>query len=168
MARRSKEELIAEIKKAYQASKVLLEIQLEDEPEYGMQDLAALPEIDGWISRCREGGATYSEILAGVIEHVNGFLTFARTAKHPEELARIHDHLARYKAKTGHDLLTQFSDPLKVVKAILRTGKINTETDYRIVMEILNDVGNAAFDDAQLAKLESAAAAFEDAYAGPA
>lgn len=161
MARRSKEELIAELRRGFRAVQVFSEIHAEEDPENGMRMLDDLPDIDAWISGCLAQGGTLGQLLAGVMEEVNGYLVHFRTARHAQEVAHSQKLLARYKEKTGQDFLAQFADPLKTVKSILRRGIILHEADYRIVMEILNDTTQTTYDDGQIAKLNSAVSAFE-------
>ncbi len=168
MARRTKEELLVEIRRAYAASLALMECaySLEISAEEIAEIFCDIPDIERIIQSCEDGEVKPSQMLGYAMQEVNGWLLHARTAKHPAEIARVQKVLALYNAKTGHDLLEQFADPTKMVKAVLRTGRILHESDYRIVVDILNDIGSSAYNTDQLAILENAADAFEATYEG--
>ncbi|MEO1542644.1 MAG: hypothetical protein AAFR75_01270 [Pseudomonadota bacterium] len=145
--RRSTEQIKAEIDKLAE----LVEIFENFNRRYHHPDfegIEPLPTKDEWITRCREGGASWSEILAGYEQAANDTLAvFSSNA--PDMRAYASALLSDFESRIGRPLFSVVSPPQRVLKAIAKRRYIENETEYYLVKEVIDDLS----DDPQKTKL---------------
>lgn len=152
MARRSKEELIAEFHRLYDIFETL---NLCMEPIYGAECLAMMKENvikrDRMLEWLSEGTATASEIVQGTQEGLNDTLLSLQYAMEdkPEKVETV---LTAYKQKTGRHLYADTGNPLQIVKAIVRRGRIENDTEFYMLKEVMSCVDQVVFKEPQTTK----------------
>jgi len=116
------------------------------------------PTAREWMEGCLRQGATMSQIVAGAWEAVDDNLAMF------EELSK--DFVAFYNERTGRDFYREFSDPARRAKAILKRGRIEDDTEFRLLTEILSNVEQTIFTPRQAERAEALLFAYEDSSTG--
>lgn len=162
MPRRSTEEIRLEIDKLAE----LVEIFDDFRRRYFHPDfegVETLPAKDEWITRCRESGATWSEILAGYEQAANATLAvFSSDA--PDMKAYAEALLSDFERSTGRPLFSLVSPPQRALKAIAKRGHIRSETEYYLVREVIDDMSDDPKKALLTQQLTECIASFEQGY----
>lgn len=145
--RRSSEEIKAEIDKFAELVEMFEDFNRR---YYGHEfdGIEPLPTKDEWIARCRAGGASWSEILAGYEQAANDTLAVF-SANTPDMKAYADALLADFESRTGKPLFTVVTPPQRALKVIAKRGRIQSETEYYMVKESID----ALADDPKKGKL---------------
>lgn len=120
MPRRSTEEIKAEIDKLAELVESFDDFNRRyHHPDF--EGIAPLPTKDEWIARCREGGASWSEILRGYEQATND--TLAVFASNALDIRAYADALlSDFESRTGKPLFSIIPPPQRVLKAIAKRG----------------------------------------------
>lgn len=164
MARRSSEQIRAEIDRLAG----LVEIFEDFNRRYHSPDfdeVVPLPGKDTWIAACRAGGASWSQILAGYEQAVNETLA-AFVGNAPDKRAYAKALLADFEGRTGQPLFSVVSPPKRALSAIAKRGRIQSETEYYMVKESLDDLADDPKTSPLAHQLTECLATFEQAVRG--
>ncbi|MDX8350942.1 hypothetical protein [Cognatiyoonia sp. IB215182] len=153
MARRSKEEVIAEIKRLYECFDDMIDQINTHGPVDNFIDKSLLIPLSAYLDGIENREFTASEALSGIKEGVNGNCLFLLEyiERDPDAVAAM---LKGYQEKTGRDYWTDAGDPKKAVKAILKRGYAETEDEYYLIKEVVCDVDNSLIANRDRPKAE--------------
>jgi hypothetical protein len=150
MARRTSVQIKGEIDKANEALRIFEDhrrLYYAHEYTEGEEE-EDLPEKEAWVSRLRSQGVSWSEILSGYQQALNDDLS-AFAISDPDAVAYASSLKAYFRERTGKDLFSVFTPPLRKLKAIAKRGQIKNETEHSMVKEFTDHVT----DDPVLAEL---------------
>lgn len=135
MARRSTEEIRAEIDRISAILRLNLEFLVSTEPDPKKADIlrTGMSDLDGWTENLRAQGVIWSAILRGYEEALRGMARMPRT----EALGaawRVY-----YTEKTGRDFDRDATDPARLMRKILKRGRIHDAAEFRLLEGFLAD-----------------------------
>jgi len=153
MARRTKEEVIAEFKRLYHCFEDMIDQINAHGPADVYHDKSMLIPLSAYLEGIENGEFTASEALAGAKEGVdgNGLFLLEEIEKDPDAVAAM---LKGYHEKTGRDYWSDAGDPKKAVKAVLKRGYAETEDEYYLIKEVVCDVDNSLIANRDRPKAE--------------
>ena len=170
MARRTKEQLIAEIERIDAILRLQEEFRLEQPPR-GPEEAGSmafvLPSREEWMAMGAAHG--FSQVLRGWEEALSDAVrwTLREDLKYGEaDYARAFQ--AFYKARTGRELRDDLHDPGRIAKAALRRGRVKDHSEYVTLREILNDGDQAILSARQAEKAEALMRDWEEKNPDPA
>ena len=105
-------------------------------------------------------GTTMSHVIAGTREAIND---------HNQELSDMIEDgdpfapafLAYYAQKTCRDYYGDAGHPKKMARAILKRGEITDETEFRLIMGVLNNVDQTIFKENEVERVGNMLYRFE-------
>ncbi|MEC3859830.1 hypothetical protein VK792_00915 [Mesobacterium sp. TK19101] len=158
MARRTKEELLAEFHRLSGVFETACDIQCDLDPDFQKTRhlIITRDQMLGWHDA---GTATASTILSGVREGLNDISTGVMVAL-SENASSGRRFLDRYSARTGRDFFDDAGRPDAAIKAILARGRILDDTEYRLLSDALADTGNTLLTQKQTTKAETLMASY--------
>lgn len=170
MARRTKDQLIAEIERVDAIIRLEREFRLA-QMEPGSPDHEAMafafPDRDQWMAMGEAHG--FSQILRGWEEALSDSVRWMlRVDLTHGDAEYAQAFQAFYKARTGRELSEDLHDPGRVAKAALRRGRVKDHAEYVTLREILNDVDQAILSARQAEKAEALMRDWEEKTPDPA
>jgi hypothetical protein len=152
VARRSKEELIAEFHRLYDLFETLTACQ---EPLFDPDDFKwfneHVPTREHMLECLADGKVTASELVQGTQQGVNDYLSDIEGALEDEpEKAKL--VLVAYKERTGRNLFDDVGNPKKTAKLIFKRGKIENDTEFYLLKEVMSNVDQTVFKELQATK----------------
>jgi hypothetical protein len=163
MARRTKDELLAELRRLG----ALCDAWRDYEMAHGSPSMRELVGRSTWPSKdwiagaLAPGGPHLSEVVAGFQQAVNDTseqLGHALEDGSPEGRG----FLAFYRERTGRDWWADAGDPARMARAILRRGRIRDETEWYLLENVLSDVDQTVFSAAEVERLGVIKRTFEN------
>jgi len=159
MARRSKAELLDEFHRLSDAFDWLWAVELGRYPEAADMPPASREQQ---LAAVEDGAATLSDIIAGTREAVSDMIRgFNFDAPDPPEA-----HLrffAEYRQATGRDFFADAGRPNQRAKAILKRGQIKDDEEFRLLLDLLNDLDQKVLTSRQTDTANALLAAYEAA-----
>jgi hypothetical protein len=167
MARRTKDELLAELRRLGALCDAWRDYQMAHGPTWMRETLArsSRPNEDHVAAVLEPGGPRLSEVVAGFRQAVNDkseMIGDALEAGRPEGRG----FLAFYRERTGRDLWADAGDPARMARAILRRGRIRDETEWYLLENALSNVDQTVFSAAEVERLGVMRQKFEDKAGG--
>lgn len=163
MARRTKDELLAELRhlggllSAWQGYQ-MAHGSASTREVYGRKS----QRTKDWIAGALEPGAPrLSDLVAGFQQAVNDIseqIGHALDDGSPEGRG----FLAFYRERTGREWWADAGDPAKMARAILRRGRIRDETEWYLLKNILSNVDQTIFSAAEVERLGIMRLKFEE------
>lgn len=152
MARRSKEQMLAEFHRIYDVSEVLFDIGCEI-GLYDAEDRKLLISRARYLELVKNREATLSQCISGIMQAINDFVLLPSDAS-TEEVA-LHGYVRhRYKEMTGSNLFSDLEDPVSLAKKIVKKAKITTDEEHYVLKEILIAVDQTVFSSDETIRAE--------------
>ena len=141
MPRRTTEEIKAAIDEADELLRIFDDYLQTQVAMDGGGPEDPLPSKDEWISRLRAHGVSWSQILQSFEQTLNEFLAvFAMSGPDVEALGR--GFQAYFRERTGKELFSVVTPPLRKLKAIAKRGRIRNETEHYLVKEFTDNISD--------------------------
>lgn len=163
MARRTKDELLAEFHRLYDIFETADEFRLR---RLGVadaeRDRGFTPTRERMLTQLGQQGVTLSQLIAGTREAINDTSEMYGDPDDSRngEARAFH---AFYRERTGRDWFADAGNPAKMARAILQRGRIRDETEWRLLTAVLADTEQTVLAGADAARAEAMLTAFEDA-----
>ena len=141
MPRRSAEDLQAEIDRAYEMLCIFEDyrkLHFSNDPD---DQGRFLPDKEDWITSLRAEGVTWSQILQGYEQALNDTLVVFSMSG-PDVDAYGAGLRAYFRDRTGKDLFSVITPPMRKLKAIAKRGRIKNETEYYLVKEFTDNLSD--------------------------
>lgn len=153
MARRTKQELLAEFHRLFDIFELFVEFQIAWETERDGASLwPRVPSREDDLADVENGGATLSQSVSGLRDAVNDqneMLGYAAEEGDPF----VPKFLAFYRARTGRDYYDDAGSPRKMGRLILKRGHIADATEYRLINGILSDTTQTVFKEKEIGRV---------------
>ena len=150
MARRTKDELLAEFHRLYDVFETIWDIRCEMDVEVAEYQHLAMSREE-MLELVDRKQTTLSQAIGGTMEAINDYAV-GYEMQSPSETATYTAFLDRYHKRTGRHFFQDIGRPTSTAKAILRRGRIADETEYQILNEFLVNVDQAVLSDQQIAQ----------------
>lgn len=134
-------------------------------PAKAAEHRSLIPTPEQMLSQIGKDGTTMSHIIAGVREAINDhneMLTYSTETGH----SFVSEFLAFYKQRTGRDYFDDAGHPKKIARKIIRRGEIIDETEFRLIMGILNNVDQTVFKGDEIDHINKMLFRFESTIRG--
>ena len=150
MARRSKEEMRAEFDRLSEIFELFLEFEMSKMHwEEAERTRKLVPTPEQMLAMVGVNGTTMSHIIAGTREAINdNNQCLSEMIEDGDSFAR--EFLAFYRARTGRDYFDDAGHPKKMARAIFKSGEIADETEFRLMMGVLNNVEQTVFKEKEV------------------
>lgn len=167
MARRTRDELLAELRRLGALCDAWRDYQLAHSPPSTQERLSHTTQpSEHWIAGILASrDLPLSEWVAGFQQAVNDTseqIGDALEQGWPEGQG----FLAFYRERTGRDWWADAGDPAKMARAILRRGRIRNETEWYLLENVLSNVDQTVFSAAEAERLEAMRQRFEERVRG--
>lgn len=158
MARRSRAEMLDEFHRLYNILDRVLEFENRDLSANQAVHKMSLIRSREQTLRCVDAREfTLSQANSGTREAINDFSCQLLAWQSDADPAYA-SFLAWYRGETGREFFSDMPNPLTLVRAVLRSGRIESEEEYRLIEEMLCDLDQvriAPDDVAQLRTLQA-------------
>ena len=170
MARRTRAELLVEIERLGQVFDLAMAFQMEHgEPELAAALRDTVPDHATFTARALDGGARPSEVLAGLQQALADFPGGMLADRHHAGDAAL--WYAFYAEQTGRSYVDDMGDPVAIVRAVVRRGRIVDQMEYDLLNGVLTNTAQDLLSPRQTAQAEALVAGWtgpaEDADSPP-
>ena len=146
MPRRSKAELIDDLKNKYRSADIMLDCMAEYGPsdvDLDKDDIIPLSDYLDWIE---SGKVTASQAVGAMQEALNehGLALLEWTEEEPQTAQAV---LESYRSRTGRCFWQDAGDTKRAIAAILKTKMVRNEAEYYLLKEIQIDVSSSLIQD---------------------
>lgn len=163
MPRRSKEELRAEFDRLSDIFELFLEFERSRMSEAEAAEHRSLIHTrEKMLTWVEDGIDTMSGIIAGTRQAINDnneMLTDCAEVGDPF----FPEFLAFYKEKTGRDYYDDAGNPKKMARKIFKRGEISDETEFYLIMGVVNNVEQTVFNSDETVRVNQMLFQFENA-----
>ena len=165
MARRTKEELLAEYRRIGAIFDTWRDYEISRAtPERAESLRRNVPSSEVALARVVPGGPTLSDLIEGTRQALNDIsdeLTDAIEQGWPEGRG----FLAFYRDRTGRDWWQDAGNPAKMARKVLKRGRVRNETEWYFLEIILTKVDQTVFSPEEVERLEAMRLRFENSRA---
>lgn len=161
MTRRSRKQLHAEFDRLYAIFETQIAFQRERLAPEHRDALDLVISKEAMLSAVQDGRATLSACLSGVTQAINDF-NLGLMEDTGDGGRMVDDFLAFYGARhEGRSYFRDVGSPEKLVRKVLRRGRIRTEAEWFLVKEITDDLSQGLLGAEVCQRLDAMRAAFE-------
>ncbi len=163
MARRSKEELLAEFHRLYDIFEVTLDIQ--DELNPGLFDRRLITTRAHMLEWVDAKQATLSQAISGAREAINDTYEtyhFGARNQSPEESKITEYFLTRYREITGRDYFADAGRADRMAKKIIKRGHIKSPEEFRLLNMFASDVDQTSLSKEEYQTANRLMSTYED------